>query len=44
MESAVSVQLRSKASPAVSIIQSVTLHGAEWAVPSAVGRDARVPC
>lgn len=43
MESAVGMQLRSKASPADSIIQSATLHRAEWAVPSAVGRDARVP-
>lgn len=44
MESAVGMQLRSKASPADSIIQNATLHCAEWAVPSAVGRDARVPC
>lgn len=40
MESAVGMQLRSKASPADSILQSATLHCAEWAVPSAVGRDA----
>lgn len=44
MQSAVGTQLRSKASPADSIIQSATLHCAEWAVPSAVGHDARVPC
>ena len=40
METAVGMQLRSKASPADSITQSATLHCAEWAVPSAVGQDA----
>lgn len=44
MESAVGMQLRSKASPADSIILSATLHRTEWAVPSAVGRDVGVPC
>lgn len=41
MESAVGMQLRSKASPADSIIQSATLLCAEWAVPSAVGRGCQ---
>lgn len=40
MESAAGMQLRSKASPAVSIIQSATPRCAWRAVPSAVGRDA----
>lgn len=43
MESAVGMQLRSKASPADSIIQSATLHRTEWAVPNAVSRDAGEP-
>lgn len=43
MESAVGMQLRSKASPADSIIQSATLHRTEWAVPNAVSWDAAEP-
>lgn len=43
-ESAVGMQLRSKASPADFITQSATLHRTEWAVPNAVSQEAGAPC